>query len=167
VSSSVLCLPRRSPATAGRRRDLRCAAYRFFRFPDFVIDCFLIRPITLRKCVASADARVENGRVRCIAEAGARAGKAVARCWSLGSTQSIGIEWQFSVGQCRRSGPCWRVPPTTSISRPDSRRPQTKQNRLSWSELHDRQRSSCRSTFNLSSAESLMGSCVLIVPLSI
>ena len=142
---------------------LRCAAYRFICFPDFTINCFLIRPITLCKRVARADARVENGRVRCIAEAGARAGRTIALCWSLGSTQSIGIERQFAVGQCRRSGPCSRVPPITSISRPDSRCPQTKQNRLSRSEFHDRQRSSCRSTFNLSSADSLMGSCVMIV----
>src|ERR1700736_126743 len=41
-----------------------------------------------------------------------------ARTSSVGITQSIGMEWQFRVGQIKRSGPVPRVPPTTRRSRP-------------------------------------------------
>ncbi len=59
-----------------------------------------------------------------------------ARISSVGSTQSIGIELQPSVGQLSRSGPLPRVPPATWICRPVMILPQTRQKRFSSSERH-------------------------------
>src|SRR5207302_8027241 len=60
----------------------------------------------------------------------------LARISSVGSTQSIGIELQRSVGQLSRSGPLPRVPPATWICRPVMILPQTRQKRFSSSERH-------------------------------
>jgi hypothetical protein len=46
---------------------------------------------------------------------------------SVGSTQSIGIALQRSVGQMMRGGPVSQVPPITWISRPVMILPQTRQ----------------------------------------
>src|ERR1044071_6411043 len=48
----------------------------------------------------------------------------LARISSVGSTQSMGIELHFSVGQLSRSGPLPRVPPVTWMCRPDMSLPQ-------------------------------------------
>src|SRR5436190_23303628 len=59
-----------------------------------------------------------------------------ARISSVGSTQSIGIELQRSVGQLSRNGPLPRVPPSTRICPPVIILPQTRQKRFSSSERH-------------------------------
>jgi len=51
----------------------------------------------------------------------------LARTSVVGSTQSIGMELHFSVGQPSRSGPLPRVPPSTWICRPEMSLLQTKQ----------------------------------------
>jgi hypothetical protein len=65
----------------------------------------------------------------------------------------MGIDEHCSVGQCRRAGSLLFVPSIMSISCPVMIRPQPRQRRFSSSELHGRQRSSCRSKINFSSME--------------
>jgi hypothetical protein len=75
---------------------------------------------------------------------------------SVGGTHSIGIEWQCSVGQMRRSGASPSVLSITWISRPVKISPQTRQYRFSSRECHWRNRSSRRKTFSFSSSDNLI-----------
>jgi hypothetical protein len=76
-----------------------------------------------RNCIANLRNRVENfSRDRAVLFSGkvSSSGNIDIRIStsSAAITQSIGLEWQFRVGQIKRNGPVPRVPPTTRTSRP-------------------------------------------------